>query len=338
MTTIDNPIQFKDDMMERGYFLQFLLNYVQQSPVPYFPASAEQRTLVFPCRTNDWDGKTKEYFKASQGLLTPTIAIELMTYGLLRPKNIPQSMDESRASVLTPGMDAEGYRRLQSISMVKNPDPGLIELLSPTHYHRETFSEVPSYSLLSMYYLQPTGRKLENTLPESFKLLTALVRMNGAPVTREYMETRVAPYDFDFEYFASMFLSYVPGNRWSLNALGVSFGTHLYDYLNTSDPELRPWPPMIRPRHNHPQPGPALKYKHSRAIMCILGDLRTVVPVTREDLAILLDMKNNIQALDNSLDYLIDEGYVSTIQTEDRLFYYLSRKGSVFYSLFMVNL
>ena len=72
--------------------------------------------------------------------------------------------------------------------------------------------------------------------------------------------------------------------------------------------------------------------------MCILGDLRTVVPVTREDLAILLDMKNNIQALDNSRDYLIDEGYVSTIQTEDRLFYYLSRKGSVFYSLFMVNL
>lgn len=336
--TTDKPIQFKDDMEERGYFLQFLLNYVQQTPAPYFPVATAQKTLSFPSSPEDLDGRTKEDTSSYRGLLPPTMAIELMTHGLLVPKSEKQGMDRTRAEGTAYGVDAEGYRRLQSVSMMKNPDYELIEHIPPTHYRRDTFSEVPSYSMLSMYYLQPTGRKLENTLPESFKLLTALVKMNGAPVTRGYMETRVAPYDFDFEYFASMFLTYVPGNRWSLNALGTSFGIHLYDYLNTSDPELRPWSPMIHPRHNHPQPGPALKYKHSRAIMCILGDLRTVVPVTREDLATLLNMKNNIQALDNSLDYLVKEGYVATIQTKGRPFYYLSGKGTVSYSLFMVNL
>ncbi len=219
------------------------------------------------------------------------------------------------------------------------------EILLPCHsFHPSQEAYGTSYGTVDWYNpLSPIhgmvclndDKQLDDTLPESFKLLTALVRLNGAPVTREYMETRVAPYDFDFDFFCTMFLDHAPGDRWSLNHLGICLARYLIkdsdqNYWDLWSPSQSQFGPL------DPQQGPDLKYKYSRDILIILGLAQSRGPLTRSQLANRLNLERSMQSLDNSLNHLIREGYVRCIKDSGHApRYSITDMGALHYTLFL---
>lgn len=258
-----------------------------------------------------------EQIRSFSLVLTPAYAIELLSHEVLLPPSslpslIPDSLQQSLERAKIPCESSETHSTPYGTSDWYSP-------LSPLH---------------GMVYLND-NKQLDDTLPESFKLLTALVRLNGAPVTRGYLENRVLGYDFDFDFFCTMFLDHAPGYRYSLNHLGIILARRL---IKDSDRNYwEPWSPSQTSfGYLDPQQGPDLKYKYSRDILIILGGAQTLEPLTRNQLAVLLNLERSMQSLDNSLNHLIREGYVRCIKDSGHApRYSITDMGALHYTLFL---
>ena len=164
-------------------------------------------------------------------VLAPVYLQELLIHGLLTPTK------KHPAKRRTLGEVSYQHRALfERLNRVK--DTGYLNpIAEDIPFHRDTLTG-PVTEVEQFEMTDKVLKGLEWTLPESLNVLIALVLLNGAPVTEEYITQRAkgpeGNLDFDFRWFSAMFLTQCPYGReprYCLSQVGMDFGWMVYDYV-----------------------------------------------------------------------------------------------------------
>lgn len=278
-------------------------------------------------------------------VLAPVYLQELLIHGLLTPTK------KHPAKRRTLGEVSYQHRALfERLNRVK--DTGYLNpIAEDIPFHRDTLTG-PVTEVEQFEMTDKVLKGLEWTLPESLNVLIALVLLNGAPVTEEYITQRAkgpeGNLDFDFRWFSAMFLTQCPYGReprYCLSQVGMDFGWMVYDYVldhYEHVPNAHYWRAKLldtelgSPFTLNPNPAPGFQYKHSFIILSLLGDFMDVSRITKSDLVRILQLPGGERSVENALSELTSEGFAE--YDEETRTYALTHLGAVMYGLYATRI